>query len=280
MSDLPPSDRTPPASPHETEPPAPSGVPAALRTWLYPFFILAAVSVLFLFIGEKLDGGRSILTALRHPNPETGVATLSGVGQVVTQVLGVAISVVAIIVELAANRYTHRITELFFRAPVNFVVMGLFVVSGLEPIWVAFTYTADHAPPAATTISMILMSLSLLLLLPYFAYVAAFVNPLQIISRIRGETLDAIVRGPKNNSSHDLARVQHVAEDGAEQLADVALNAMANHDKGISMTAVNAVGDLLGDYLKVKDSLGKEWFTLGSEVRTNPDFISLGKSVV
>ena len=53
--------------------------------------------------------------------------------------------------------------------------------------------------------------------------------------------LQAILRGPKSDAARDVARVQHVAEDGAEQLADVALNAMANHDKGISMTAVNAV---------------------------------------
>ena len=34
----------------------------------------ALISVLLLFIGERIDGGRSILSALRHPNPETGVA--------------------------------------------------------------------------------------------------------------------------------------------------------------------------------------------------------------
>ncbi len=240
-----------------------------------PFFILAAVSVLLLVGGSQLDGGRNVINALRHPNPESGASTLGGVGQVVTQVLGVAISVVAIIVELAANRYTHRITELFFRAPVNFVVMGLFVVSGLVPIWVAFTYTSEHAPAFATGLSMVLMSLSLLLLLPYFSYVAAFVNPNGIIHRIRSETLRAIAKGPRGERSVDLARVQHAAEDGAEQLADVALNAMANHDKGISMTAVNAVGDLLGEYLHIKAALKPAWFSLGAEVRENPDFISL-----
>ncbi|MEI8254764.1 MAG: DUF2254 family protein, partial [Deltaproteobacteria bacterium] len=271
----PPSDRSHRSSDDAPDARSRAGGGTSLKTWLYPFFILAAAALLFLFIGERIDGGRSILAALRHPDPTTGLATLAGVGQVVTQVLGVAISVVAIIVELAANRYTHRITELFFRAPVNFVVMGLFVVSGLEPIWVAFTYTADHAPSAATTLSMILMSLSMLLLLPYFAYVADFVNPNGIIQRIRSETLQAIVRGPRSERAVDVSRVQHLAEDGAEQLADVALNAMANHDKGISMTAVNAVGDLLGDYLDIKASLGKAWFTLGSEVRNNPDFISL-----
>jgi hypothetical protein len=273
--DLPPADRSKANAADATEGVRRRATGSTLRTWLMPFFILAVASIVLLAFGSQLDGGRNVINALRHPNPDAGASTLGGVGQVVTQVLGVAISVVAIIVELAANRYTHRITELFFRAPVNFVVMGFFVVSGLVPIWVAFTYTSEHAPAVATGLCMVLMSLSLLLLLPYFSYVAAFVNPLGIINRIRSETLRAIVRGPSADSVTALERVQHVAEDGAEQLADVALNAMANHDKGISMTAVNAIGELLGDYLRIKSNLVKSWFALGAEVRNNPDFISL-----
>ena len=262
--------RPPPGKPDRNATPI-----GAARIWLVPFVTLTAVAVFILFLGERIDGGRTILTALRSPNPDTGASTLGNVGQVVTQVLGVAISVVAIIVELAANRYTHRITELFFRAPVNFSVMGLFVVAGLEPLWVAFTYTTDHAPPTATTLSMLLMSVSLLLLLPYFAYVAEFVNPLNIINRMRGETLQAVSRSARDGDAAGIARVQHIAEDGAEQLADVALNAMSNHDKAISMTAVNSIGDLLSDYLGIKKSLPNSWFVLSLAVRNNPDFISL-----
>lgn len=245
-----------------------------------------------LFLGELLDQGRGLITALRSPDAEQGAQALGNMGQVVAEVLGVAISVVAIIVELAANRYTHRITELFFRATTNFVVMGLFVVSALQCLWVSFTYSAGrevsgsvarvgvNAPAVSTALSVVLMSVSMLLLLPYFAYVAAFVNPLNILQRIRSETLKIVTRGPKSESPDDCEHAQHAAADGAEQLADVALNAMVNHDKGISMAAVNAVGDLLRDYVDVKGDLPKVWFVLSDEVRGNPDFVSLAEEAL
>lgn len=250
------------------------------RAWLLPFLVLTATALTVLLLGRLVDGGRGLWAALQHPAPDIAANILGNVGQVVAQVLGVAISVVAIIVELAANRYTHRITELFFRAPANFVVMGLFVVSSFQPLWVAFAFTDTEAPPFATALSMGLMSVSLLMLLPYFSYVASFVNPMNIINRIRGETLAAVERGPRSEAPDEVDKVQHVAEDGAEQLSDVALNAMANHDKGISMTAVNAVGDLLRDYLDVKRSLPRSWFTLGTEIRGNPDFVSLAEEAL
>jgi hypothetical protein len=251
-----------------------ASVRSAMRVWLTPFILLTAVALVLLVLGEGLDGNRGLISALREPDPGVGAAVLGNIGQVVAQVLGVAISVVAIIVELAANRYTHRITEIFFRAPANFLVMGLFVVSGLEPLWVAFTYTGSYAPPVATAISMGLMSISVLLLLPYFAYVAAFVNPVNIINRIRTETLRRVERGPRSEAPDEVERVQHQAAEGAEQLSDVALNAMVHHDKAIAMAAINAIGDLLRDYLDVKGALPGAWFVLGSEVRDNPDFVS------
>lgn len=245
------------------------------RSWLGPLLVLSVVAVGVLLVGELLDGGRGLLNAIRHPESSIGSNTLGNVGQVVAQVLGVAISVVAIIVELAANRYTHRLTELFFRARSNFVVMGLFVISGMQALWVSFTYTSSYVPSASTALSMILMSVSVLALLPYFAYVSAFVKPLNVLNRIRSQTQKLIERGPRDHSQEQCEHVQYLAADGVVQLSDIAVNSMVNQEKGISMAAVNALGDLMLQYLDTKGSLAELWFRVGAEVSGNPDFISL-----
>lgn len=247
-------------------------------TWLGPLVALASVALAVLVIGELFDGGRGLLAALRRPDPSIGSNTLGNVGQVVAQVLGVAISVVAIIVELAANRYTHRLTELFFRARINFIVMGLFVISGMQALWVSFTYTQSYVPSAATFLSMILMSISVLALLPYFAYVSAFVKPLNVLHRIRSETQELIERGPRRDTVEKSEQVQHSAADGVAQLSDIAMNSMVNQEKGISMAAVNTLADLMLEYLEGKSALKKDWFLVGAEVSGNPDFISLTDS--
>jgi len=194
----------------------------------------------------------------------------------------VAISVVAIIVELAANRYTHKITELFFRSAVNFSVMGFFVVAAINSIWVSFTFREGFTPVWGTLVSMALMTLSMLLLLPYFAFVFDFLNPLNIVARIRAETLGIIRDAPTSiaTARRSAETTQAGAADGTEQLCDVVLNAMANHDGAIAVASVNALGDLGQDYLDVKGALPLDWFVITEAVAQNPDFVSMSPEVL
>ena len=55
---------------------------------------------------------------------------------IIAAVLGIAITVVAIVVELAANRYSHQITRLFLTAPNNLLVLSLYALTTIQCIWV------------------------------------------------------------------------------------------------------------------------------------------------
>jgi hypothetical protein len=48
-----------------------------------------------------------------------------------TGVLAILITVVAIVLELSATRYTHRVTALFVRDPVNLAVMAFYVLTSV-----------------------------------------------------------------------------------------------------------------------------------------------------
>lgn len=258
-----------------------------LRVWLYPFLFLLGASVVFFFGAYLLDARRlpkapSFVTMLTHYEGAAVADLLRDVSQLVTALLGVAISVVAIIVELAANRYTHKITELFFRSAVNFAVMGFFVVAAIDSIWVSFTFREGFSPVWGTLVSMVLMTLSMLLLLPYFAFVFDFLNPLNIVARIRTETLSIVRDAPSTiaTARQSAESVQQHAADGTEQLCDVVLNAMANHDGAIAVASVNALGDLGQDYLEVKGALPLDWFVITEAVAQNPDFVSMSPEVL
>ncbi len=246
-----------------------------LRNWLLPFVSLGFGVYLLIALGHAKDGGASLLRALQGSEHAVESEVLGNVAQLVGQVLGVAISVVAIIVELAANRYTHRITELFFRARTNVTVMGLYVVSAVQPMWASFASASGHVPRAAAIVAMLLMTFSVLSLLPYFSYVAAFVSPIQVIGRLRRESLKLVAAAPRTDSVAAVEAAQRAAEESSEQLTDIALNAMVHHDKAISMAAINAIGDLLKDFLAVKPRLPDSWFKMSPSLRNDPDFVSL-----
>lgn len=263
------------------------GIETEPRVWLYPLLLLTGASLLVLILGRVLDsGGRggsfySVADLFRGKTADPTELN-ANIAAIVTGILGVAISVVAIIVELASNRYTHRITGLFFRAPVNFGVLGIFVVSGIQGMWVAYGVRSDFTPVWGTALSMGLMSLSLLLLLPYFAFVFDFLDPLRIVARIRAETLGVITRGPRLllMARMNTSAVQRTAADGSEQLADVVLNAMSNHDGTIAVAAVNALGDLALDYAASKASLPLDFFIISDDIAANPDFVSMAPEVL
>ena len=115
---------------------------------------------------------------------------LGSLSQVIAAVLGIAITVVSIVVQLAATRYTSRVADMFFRDRINLGVMGFFVVACLEALWVSLTVRKDYVPQATITATVIMASGSLLGLVPYFAYVFDFLDPEKVIARIGAETLD------------------------------------------------------------------------------------------
>lgn len=253
------------------------------RTWLLPFsillgaFLTLAVLVLWIDTEGQLAG---LWDRLLHPNPVTAQEMLGNSAEVVAAVLGIAITVVAIIVELAANRYTHRITELFVREPTNLVVMGFFVVTALMSVLVGYTFDLEgdaasgFAPRVAALVSSGMLCLSLLLLLPYFAFVFDFLNPLQIVERIRQHAIDVIAE------SRSMEFRQQEAIRGVEQLADVGMNAMEHKDKAVSMASVDALRGMVMDYQALRPQLPEAFFRVEGELSHNPDFVSMSPEVL
>ena len=214
---------------------------------------------------------------------DTGSAlnTLSNAAEVVAAVLAIAITVVAIVLELAANRYTHRITQLFFREPVNAAVMGFFVVTAVQCLWVSASINeeggaAAAVPYAGVVISMAMVTASLLILLPYFAFVFSFLSPLNIVDHLRLQSTRAVARATRRRLTSQ--RVD--ALEGVEELEDVALNAMEHKDRTISMASVDALAELVIDYRRMRDDLPAEWFALDGPLAHDPDFVSMAPAMV
>jgi hypothetical protein len=258
----------------------------AARIWLLPLSILLGVCLALFTLTYALDASTAadpvrVLSLIFHPNPTSAANTLSNAGEIVAAVLAIALTVVAIIVELASNRYTHRVTELFVNEPINFFVMGLFVVTALQGLWVSMTFdytegAGGFVPYLGIGVALALLTLCLLILLPYFNFVFKYLNPIQIVDRISSQTLNVI----RKQTSAQVSDTQQEAVRGVEQLADVALNAMENRDKGVSMASVDALKSLLERYLELRPNLPDDWFRLDGKLAHNPDFVSMDDDVV
>jgi hypothetical protein len=249
------------------------------RVGLRGFGVLLGLTALLLALALWLEGS----DAWRHPfrwlaslDNAGALALLAGSAQVVAGVLAVLITVVAIVVELAANRYTHRITELFVRDRVNIAVMAFFVLTTVLCIWLAVALSGRVGGPpllprGGFMLVMGMMTACVLMLLPYFAYVFNFVSPLAVIRRIRSEAFARVRRADEGN----VRETKHAVITAVEELEDIARGAMQHSDRGIAMAAVAALVDLLTDVTRLRRTLPPGWFLIDETIVHDADFVSM-----
>ncbi len=257
--------------------------PSPLRPVVAFFAALTLVSLLLFLVILVAEGALELvlhpLEWLARLEANAALDTLSNAAEVVAGVLAIAITVVAIVMELAATRYTHRITQLFIREPTNIAVMTLFVITTIQCLWTGATFGGqlsggDEWSYAGLVISMGLVTLCLLVLLPYFAFVFFFLSPPNVITHLRDGALRSIEKA--SDSRLPVRRAQVV--EAVDELEDVARGAMSHGDRGIGMAAVDALGGLVRRYATRKEGLPGAWFVPDDAVSKDPDFVSLATS--
>jgi len=243
-------------------------IAAFSAVWLLDYYVIDA---------DAIHGGRrgGPFAQLFDFDAETMQNALGSLSQVIAAVLGIAITVVSIVVQLAATRYTSRVADLFFRDRINLGVMGFFVVACVEALWVSFTVRRDYVPQATITATLIMASGSLLVLVPYFAYVFDFLDPEKVIARIGQQTLERATSRKRADVADDAAARQDQTISGLAHLADIAVNALGQKDKVIATDASAALRRVLVEYQARKGTLDAEWFAIGAPLRTDPDFVAL-----
>jgi len=203
---------------------------------------------------------------------------LGGLPDIVVAILGIAITVVSIIVQLSATRYTPRVTELFFRDRTNLLVISFFLATSLACLWNSVAAQNVGTSPALVAATLALVTAALLLLLPYFAYVFAFLQPERLIARLADQTaIDATERA---RDAAQAGRSQRRALGGIEQLADIATNAVSQHDRPVAARGVEALAALVQRYHQHKRALPGGWFVIGPDLARDPDFAVMAPASV
>ena len=261
----------------------------SLRGWVGPFAVIGAAAGLFFSLSTCFDlllGNESgtftftgLTNALVHGDDGQATNTLGSLGEIMAAVLGLALTVSSIIVQLAATRFTPIVTSLFFRDRTNALVLSFFVVCNIYVLWINFVVGPDSVPIGGVLMSMVLMTISLLLLFPYFAFVFNFLEPDSIISRITTDGLSASTpyRGRARRS---ISARQREATQGVEHLANIGLNAVQQKDKNIASSATNALCNYAIYYGDTKAGMVQSWHSIPDWNRQSPDFVSLSDEAV
>lgn len=254
------------------------------RAWVYPMVMLTGIAFtlfaalycfdLFVSGGPASAGDGAGLARYVFFDPETIPDAVSALGAMVAGVLGITISVVAIVVQLSAERYTG-VTAMFFRDRTNMSVLGFYVVSCVFAVWVSMSLRTHFAPRATLVTMMLVTTASLVLMAPYYAYVFRFLEPTNIIARIRHDAVNVARRGSVEPGREGRKTAQAGVIAAMEELTDITSNSIEGKDKIIASRAVDALKDLALAYLQFKPQATAEWFAVDTEVRDHPDFVAM-----
>ncbi|MEO8903979.1 MAG: DUF2254 family protein [Polyangiaceae bacterium] len=254
------------------------------RQWLIPIVVLTAAALVlfwgFYTVDYFVTGGdtqahpTSPLARYVHFDPTSITDAVSSLAGMIAAVFGIVITVVSIIVQLSADRYTG-VARMFLRDRINLVVMGYYLIACVCGVWLSVSVHRDYVPRMALLAMIAATTFGLVLMAPYFRYVFWFLEPMNIISRIRSEAVGVAERGAEERDHDRSALAQSQTLSAMEELTDITSNSISGKDKIIASGAVDALKDFSLAYLKYKSRATDAWFDIGSGIRQNPDFVAM-----
>lgn len=255
------------------------------RRWLLPTTILSAIALALFAVFYSLDhfvtgGGAAgadaagLLQRYVMFDPDRIADAVSALAGMIAAVLGIVITVVSIIVQLSADRYTG-VAQMFLRDRTNIVVMGYYVVACVCGVWLSMSLKANFVPRALVLAIMAATTFGLVLMLPYFAYVFWFLEPANIIDRIRRHAVRTVKATVHADTADRCAPLQAPTLSAMEELTDITSNSISGKDKIIASRAVDSLRDFCLDYLAIKEQAPDAWFLIGDGIRKNPDFVAM-----
>lgn len=194
-----------------------------------------------------------------------------GLGGLVAAVLAIVITVVSIVVQLSAERYTG-VARMFFRDRTNVWVMGFYVVACVVGVGTSLALREGFAPRLTLSAMALMTVAGLVLMGPYFSYVFRFLEPGNIIARIEQS---AVETARSAAATDDCTEAQGSVLSAMEELTDITSNSISGKDKIIASRAVDALRDLALEYSKIKPTAQPAWFAIGQAIKENPDFVAM-----
>lgn len=246
---------------------SPSAIPQSL-------WILGLGVLLIVLLRVMAPALLWMMSPERIQDQETLHEFVGTLAQVLSGVLGFTISVVAIVVQLSASRFTPKVTELFLKEKVNFFIVLFLIIANLVSVWTSLVFSFNEKPIALILLNLILGTLSFVVLIPYFIFVFNFLQPRSIIHRIEQQFHQTTVR------SKSLTHVQMIAAhrqclSTLDEFKSIAASSMQQRENQILLEALDSLKKAALFYGTYKRQQINDWFLLTSAIRRDPDFVSL-----
>eukprot|EP01116_Phalansterium_solitarium_P004031 TRINITY_DN1490_c0_g1_i2.p1 TRINITY_DN1490_c0_g1~~TRINITY_DN1490_c0_g1_i2.p1 ORF type:complete len:449 (-),score=147.86 TRINITY_DN1490_c0_g1_i2:425-1771(-) len=215
-----------------------------------------------------------------NPDLDQGRTVVESVLNTMSVIFGLLITVIGIILQLAASRFTSHVTQLFFRDPSVGMALSYVVFCNAFVFWVYLSMGDGYVPRASIIVSLLMVISHLSLLFPFLAYLFWFLDPGKVVNKIMTNGLKAAAESLDDHDGRDIDRHQVKATLAIEHLMDAAGSALERKDKNITSEIVDSLCSFAMLYGQYKDRMFPYWFDIPDWIRQSPDFLTLSDEAI
>ena len=250
------------------------------RQWLLPIALLTSVALIVFFGLYAIDHLRSgapagtLLERYFTFDSRSLTDALASLAGIIAAVFGIVITVVSIIVQLSADRFAG-VTRMFLRDRISLGIVSYYIVACVCGVWLSVSLQQNYVPGVALAAMVVATTGGLVLMAPYFGYVFWFLEPRNIIDRIRRGAERCVEEVVSGDAQAIIESAQTRIVQAMEELTDITNNSVSGKDKIIAGGAVDALRDFALSYLSSKTKMPPSWFSLGEALQKNPDIVAM-----
>jgi hypothetical protein len=241
-----------------------------LRSFAIAFVAFAVLFASEFFLEWRRAGfpGWSAMSWSEAGSNNKLVDILSPMARAYNNVLAMLIATIGLAIPLTANMHTPKLIEMFLRDRINQLVLFFMALGAANTLWVDYIIGPQFAPTWAIATAVCFALVGWALLLPYFFYVVRFVDPSQLIVRLRDETERIVDRVCERH--YDPTTAQTDISRRLNQIGTIIIKSLDRNDRDVAAEGAWAIKVLYEHYGKLKSRMPKEWFAVD-----RADFVGL-----
>lgn len=220
----------------------------------------------FVFVGEfALEWnrlGRPGMAEMSWENVNNAkiVDVLSPMARAYNNVLAMLIATIGLAIPLTANMHTPKLIDMFLRDRLNQGMLFLMALGAANVLFVDWIVGPKFAPIWAVRFAVYGALLGWALLVPYFFYVVRFLDPSNIITRLKEQTVDAV--DAAESGKLDIEQAQDIVHERLYQIGTIILKSLDRADRSVALEGIWSLKLILDHYGEHKKQMKAAWFVV------------------
>jgi Predicted membrane protein (DUF2254) len=238
------------------------------RLGLLAFLFMAAVLFAVEFLVEWVRLGMPALLGWADTNNAKLVDVLSPMARAYNNILAMLLATIGLAIPLTANMHTPKLIDMFLRDRVNQIMLGFCALGAANFLFVDSLIGPNFAPMWAYRLAIAGALIGWVVIVPYFFYVVRFLDPSNILARLKDQITWSVERAAHGHGNP--ATAHDFISERLHQIGTLVLKSIDRADRGVALEGIWSLKRILDHYGTLKPQLPDWWFHVNRK-----DFIGM-----